>query len=291
MTKQYLSRILLTITLSLGLHTAAAAMSYDSSEVVLPQQDACVAYSFMTPGTSSMNLPGISTATSTGSKVNASSVLNQVPDIFNGSGKSHKHKSSHHSGAKHAKKASPGHHHDVKAPGHGGGHKDHPGFHAGHKGHPGYGNNHKNHKFGQNRSDNKQNNVPVVTNNQPVWKPGQSTTTTVTIPANTPNRGNGTGIYNGPTNEKKPDWKNRPNGNNHDWKNRPNGNNHDWKNRPGDVRNQGQRTPQGQGNNYGKAERVHGAHWCYGACSLHDQGYHSAPRTQKHWCDGLRHRQ
>ena len=34
--------------------------------------------------------------------------------------------------------------------------------------------------------------------------------------------------------------------------------------------------------------RVHGAHWCYGACSLHDAGLHNAPRTQKHWCDGYR---
>lgn len=34
--------------------------------------------------------------------------------------------------------------------------------------------------------------------------------------------------------------------------------------------------------------RVHGAHWCYGACSLHDAGLHNAPRTQKHWCDGMR---
>lgn len=34
--------------------------------------------------------------------------------------------------------------------------------------------------------------------------------------------------------------------------------------------------------------QVHGPHWCYGACSLHDAGLHNAPRTEKHWCDGYR---
>lgn len=34
--------------------------------------------------------------------------------------------------------------------------------------------------------------------------------------------------------------------------------------------------------------KVHGPHWCYGACSLHDAGLHNAPRTQKHWCDGYK---
>lgn len=38
----------------------------------------------------------------------------------------------------------------------------------------------------------------------------------------------------------------------------------------------------------GSRTKVHGAHWCYGACSLHDAGLHNAPRTQKHWCDGYR---
>lgn len=79
--------------------------------------------------------------------------------------------------------------------------------------------------------------------------------------------------------QNKPDWKNKLPG---IGKQKPNGNK---------LPNVGKQKPNGNNipstNPKGKT-KVHGPHWCYGACSLHDAGLHNAPRTQKHWCDGYR---
>ena len=93
---------------------------------------------------------------------------------------------------------------------------------------------------------------PVVRGPQNTKKPG------ISLPKKNENK------------KPKPDWK----------KPKP-----DWKNpKPGTTK---PGTSKPSTTQTGRT-KVHGPHWCYGACSLHDAGLHNAPRTQKHWCDGYK---